>query len=212
MNEVIVFGDVHLGAGTCDIEEVMKIKERYWLGKPCISMGDICDFGIDRGMNFDNKYNPQKQIELAKDLFKDLDIRAYVLGNHCNRLNQKVGLNFMKIILDKEPRHEVEIDGCSFYMSHGKSAARNPLTEFTKFYEFVDADIMALGHNHVLGCWNIWRGGRRVVLCRTGSFIGHATYARENGYAPTIKGWISVNTKSKVATCYALINGRVLKI
>ena len=212
MVKVIVFGDVHLGASTCDIEEVMKIKERYWLGKPCISMGDICDFGIDRGMGFDNKYNPQKQIELAKDLFKDLDIRAYVLGNHCDRLNQKVGLNFMKIILDKEPQHEIEIEGCSFYVSHGKSAARNPLTEFTKFFEFVEADVIALGHNHDLGVWNKWRGHKRVVLCRTGSFIGAATYAIENGYGERIKGWIEVDTKSKVATCYALINGRVLKI
>ena len=212
MSKVILFGDVHLGAGTCDIEEVMKIKERYWLGKPCISMGDICDFGIDRGMGFDNKYNPQKQIELAKDLLKGLDIRAYVLGNHCDRLNQKVGLNFMKIILDTEPQHEISIDGCSFYVSHGKSAARNPLTEFTKFFEFVDADVIALGHNHRLLAVNIVRGGKRVVLCRTGSFIGHAKYAIENGYADTIKGWVEVDTKSKVAMCYSLIKGKVMKI
>ena len=212
MTKVIVFGDIHLGAGSCDIEEVMEIKEKYWMGNPCISMGDVCDFGIDRGMNFDNKYNPQKQIELAKALFKGLDIRAYVLGNHCNRLNQKVGLNFMKIILDKDPEHEITIDGCSFYMSHGKSGARNPLTEFAKFYEFVDADIIMLGHNHTLGVWNIQRGTKRVVICRTGSFIGHATYARENGYAPTIKGWIEVDTKKKTAQCYSLINGKVMKI
>ena len=212
MVKVILTGDWHLGAGTCVEEEIRKIKERYWLGKPMILLGDIADFGIDRGMGFDNKYNPQKQIELAKDLLKDLDIRAYVLGNHCDRLNQKVGLNFMKIILGTEPQHEIEIDGCSFYVSHGKSAARNPLTEFTKFFEFVDADIIALGHNHRLFVVNMVRGGRRVVLCRTGSFIGHATYAKENGYADTIKGWIQVDTKSKVATCYALINGTVKKI
>ena len=210
--KVILFGDIHLGASTCDIEEVMKIKERYWLGKPCISMGDVCDFGIDRGMSFDNKYNPQKQIELAKTLFKGLDIRAYVLGNHCDRLNQKVGLNFMKIILGTEPRHEIVIDGCSFYMSHGKSAARNPLTEFSKFFEFVDADIIALGHNHRLLAVNMIRGGRRVVLCRTGSFIGYATYALENGYADTIKGWVEVDTRKKTARCYSIIKGKVMKI
>ena len=212
MVKVILTSDWHLGAGTCDIEEIKKIKEKYWLGKPMILLGDICDFGIDRGMGFDNKYNPQKQIELAKDLLKDLDIRAYILGNHCDRLNQKVGLNFMKIILGTEPQHEIAIDDCSFYVSHGKSAARNPLTEFTKFFEFVDADIIALGHNHRLLAVNMIRGGKRVVLCRTGNFIGHATYAKENGYSDTIKGWIQVDTKSKVAMCYSLINGRVMKI
>jgi hypothetical protein len=56
------------------------------------------------------------------------------------------------------------------------------------------------------------RGGRRVVLCRTGSFIGHAPYAIENGYADTIKGWIEVDTKSKVVKCYSIINGKVMKI
>ena len=212
MSKVILFGDIHLGAGTCDIEEVMKIKERYWLGKPCLSMGDICDFGIDRGMNFDNKYHPQKQIELAKELLDGLDLRAYVLGNHCNRLNQKVGLNFMKIITGKEPTHELTIDGCSFYVTHGASAAKNPLTEFTKLFEFVDADVIAIGHNHDLGVWNKMRGGKRVVLCRTGSFLSGAIYSLQNAYPPKIKGWIEVDTKKKVATCYSLINGRIMKI
>lgn len=212
MSKVILFGDTHLGAGSCDVEELMKVKERYWIGKPCISMGDICDFGIDRGMNFDNKYHPQKQIEKAKILLEGLDLRAYVLGNHCNRLNQKVGINFMKIITGKEPLHELTIDGCSFYISHGKSAARNPLTEFSKFFEYVDADILALGHNHRLLAVNMIRAGRRVVLVRTGNFLGYATYAIENGYAETIKGWVEVDTKKKTAQCYSLTNGKVMKI
>lgn len=210
--KVIMFGDVHLGAGTCNVEEVMKIKQKYWIGKPCILMGDICDFGIDRGMNFDNKYNPQKQIELAKELIDGLDIRAYVLGNHCNRLNQKVGLNFMKIITGKEPCHELTIDGCSFYVTHGRSAAQNTLTEFTKLFRFVDADITGIGHDHNLAVFNIINGNKRVVLVRTGSFLGSAVYSTQNAYPPNIKGWIQVDTKKKTAQCYSLINGKVLKI
>ena len=212
MSKVIIFGDVHLGSPGCDEEEVFRIKERYWLEKPCISMGDQCDFGLDRGMQFDQKYNPQTQIELVKKLLKDLDLRAYVLGNHCNRLNKAVGLNYMKIITGKEPQHYLEIDNCSFYLTHGKSAAKNPLTEFTKLFEFVDADIMAIGHNHDLGVWNKMRGGKRCVLCRTGSFLEGATYSIDAAYPPKIRGWIEVDTKKKTAQAYSLIKGKVMKV
>ena len=211
MTKVILTGDWHLGASTVSVKEILRIKERYWLGKPIICMGDLVDAGLDRGMQFDNKLNPDTQIEELKKVMKDLDIRSTLTGNHEIRFFKNAGINIYKV-LELPQEHEINIDGCSFYVSHGKSAARNPLTEFTKFYEFVDADVIALGHNHVLGSWNIWRGKRRVVLCRTGSFIGYATYALENGYPPTIKGWIEVDTKSRVATCYSLINGRVLKI
>ena len=211
MTEVILTGDWHCGSGTTDIEEILAIKKKYWLGKPVILMGDLMDIGLDRGMQFDNKLNPDMQIEDVKEVTKGLDVKTSLIGNHEVRIFRHTGINIYKL-LDFPQKHELTIDGCSFYVSHGKSAARNPLTEFIKFFEFVDADIIALGHNHVLGSWNVWRGGRRVVLCRTGSFIGYATYALDNGYAPTIKGWINVNTKSKVATPYSLINGRVKKI
>ena len=211
MTKVILTGDWHLGAGTADVDEILRVKERYWLGKPIILMGDLIDAGLNRGMQFDNKLNPDAQIEELKKVLKGLDVRTALIGNHEQRFFKEAGINIYKF-LELPQKHELSIDGCSFYISHGKSAARNPLTEFSKFFEFVDADIIALGHNHRLLAVNMVRGGKRVVLCRTGSFIGHASYAKENGYADTIKGWISVNTKSKVATCYSLINGRVLKI
>lgn len=211
MTKVILAGDFHIGSGTASVEEIMRVKERYWLGKPVLLMGDLVDAGLNRGMQFDNKLNPDIQIEELKKVLKGLDVRTALIGNHEHRFFKEAGINIYKL-LELPQIHELTIDGCSFYVSHGKSSARNPLTEFTKFFDFVDADIIALGHNHVLMAHNVWRGGRRVVLCRTGSFIGYADYARENGYAPTIKGWVEVDTKSKVATCYSLINGRVMKI
>lgn len=211
MVKVILTSDWHIGAASMNIEDIVRIKEKYWLDKPVLLLGDLVDAGLDRGMQFDNKLQPTLQINTVKNLLKSLDVRTALIGNHEVRFFKHAGINIYKL-LGYPQIHELTIDGCSFYVSHGKSAARNPLTEFTKFYEFVEADIMALGHNHVLGTWNIWRGGRRVVLCRTGSFIGYAGYALENGYAPTIKGWVEVNTKSKVATCYSLIKGRVKKI
>lgn len=209
--KVILTGDWHVGAETADVEEILRVKERYWQGKPVILMGDLMDAGLDKGMQFDNKLNPDKQIEQVRRILKDLDVRAALIGNHEARFFKTAGINIYKL-LDYPQIHELTIDSCTFYVSHGKSTARNPLTEFTKFFEFVDAEIIALGHNHILGVWNILRGKHRVTLCRTGSFLDYATYALENGYAPTIKGWVEVDTKSKVATCYSLINKRVMKI
>ena len=211
MVKVILTGDLHIGASTVSVEEILRVKERYWLGKPIIFMGDLVDAGLDRGMQFDNNLNPDTQIEELKKVIKDLDVRTVLTGNHEIRFFRNAGINIYKV-LELPQKHELTIEGCSFYVSHGKSAARNPLTEFSKFFEFVDADIIALGHNHRLLAVNMVRGGRRVVLVRTGSFMGHAPYAIENGYADTIKGWVEVDTKSKVATCYSLRNGRVLKI
>lgn len=209
--KVILTGDWHIGAETTKIREIERVKREYWQNKPIILMGDLMDAGIDRGMQFSNNLNPDKQIEEVQKLLKGLDIRTALIGNHEIRFFKSAGINIYKV-MGYPQIHELTIDGCSFYISHGKSAARNPLTEFNKFLDFVDADIIALGHNHVLGTWNIWRGNHRVVLCRTGSFIGHAKYAIENGYAPTIPGWVEVDTKSKVGVSYALIGGRVLKV
>lgn len=209
--KVILTGDWHIGAESVDIDEILAVKKKYWLGKPVLLMGDLLDAGLDRGMQFSQSMNPDAQIEEVGIVLKGLDIRTALIGNHEIRFFKTAGINIYKL-MGHPQIHELTIDGCSFYISHGKSAAKNPLTEFSKFFEFVDADIIALGHNHRLLAVNMVRGGRRVVLVRTGSFIGHATYAIENGYANTIKGWVEVDTRKKVATCYSLINGRVMKI
>jgi predicted phosphodiesterase len=212
MVKVILSGDWHIGSSTTSVEEILTVKEKYWIGKPVILMGDLIDAGLDRGMQFDNKLNPDTQIEEVKKVLKGLDVRTTLIGNHEQRFFQNAGINLYKV-LGYPQEHELMIDGCSFYVSHGKSAARNSLTEFTKFFEFADADIIALGHNHTLGVWNVRRGKRRVMLCRTGSFIGYATYAIDNGYPPTIKGWIEVDTRRKTAQCYGHFgNGVVMKI
>jgi predicted phosphodiesterase len=212
MNKTIITGDWHIGAGTVDVEEILTVKKKYWRGKTVILMGDLMDAGMDRGMQFDNKLNPDTQIEEVKEVLEGLDVRTALIGNHEYRFFRNAGINIYKV-LGYSQAHELSIDGCSFYVSHGKSAARNPLTEFTKFFEFVDTDIIALGHNHRLLAVNMIRSGRRVVLCRTGSFIGYATYALENGYSDTIKGWVEVDTRKKTAQCYGHFGkGVVMKI
>lgn len=211
MRKVILAGDWHIGAKAVSFREIESVKEKYWLGKPVILMGDLIDAGLDRGMEFDQEYNVTEQIEKVRRILKDLDVRTCLIGNHEHRIFMHTGINLYGMLGYPE-LYELEIDGCKFYVTHGKSAAKNPLTEFTKLFEFVDADVMAIGHSHDLGVWNKMRGGKRCVLCRTGSFLEGATYSLQNGYAPKIKGWIEVDTGKKTAQAYSLINGGVMKI
>ena len=211
MVKVILAGDFHIGAESVDIDEILAVKKKYWMGKPIILMGDLLDAGLDRGMQFSQSMNPDAQIEEVGIVLKDLDVRTALIGNHEIRFFKTAGINIYKL-MGYPQIHELTIDGCSFYVTHGASAAKNPLTEFTKLFEFVDTDVIAIGHNHDLGVWNKMRGGKRVVLCRTGSFLSGAIYSLQNAYPPKIKGWIEVDTRKKVATCYSLINGRVMKI
>lgn len=211
MTKVIMTGDWHVGAESVDVNEIRRVKREYWLGKPIILMGDLIDAGLDKGMQFSQNLNPDAQIKVLKEILKDLDVRTALIGNHEIRFFRNAGINIYSL-LDYPQIHELEIDGCSFYVTHGKSAAKNSLTEFTKLFEFVDADIIGIGHNHDLGVWNKIRGEKRVVLCRTGSFLEGAVYSLQNAYPPKIKGWIEVDTRKRTAQCYGLIKGRVIKI
>ena len=191
--------------------ESIKIKNKYWLGKPMILMGDLMDAGLDKGMQFAQNLNPDTQVDTLKLILADLDVRTALIGNHEIRIFNKAGINIYRV-LGYLQLHELTIGGCSFYITHGRSAAQNTLTEFTKLFKFVNTDIIGIGHDHDLIAYNIIRGHKRVVLVRTGSFLGGAVYSAQNGYAPKIKGWVEVDTKKKTAQCYSLIDGKVLKI
>ena len=209
--KVILTGDWHVGAETVNVEEILRVKEKYWKGKPVILMGDLLDAGLDRGMQFSQKLNPDTQIEAVKEILNGLDVRTALIGNHEIRFFKNAGINIYKL-LGYPQNHDLEIDGCSFYVTHGRSAAANTLTEFTKLFKFVDTDIIAIGHDHDLMVYNVIRGTKRVVLCRTGSFLSGAVYALQNAHAPKIKGWIEVDTRKHTAQCYGIIKGRVMKI
>ena len=98
MSKVILTGDWHLAASTVSVEEILRVKERYWLNKPVILMGDLVDAGLDRGMQFDNVMNPDKQIEEVKKVLKGLDVRTALTGNHEQRFFKEAGINIYKFM------------------------------------------------------------------------------------------------------------------
>jgi len=211
MSKVVLTGDFHIGAKTVDIDEILTIKRKYWKGKDVALMGDLIDAGLDRGMQFDNKLHPQQQFDELEEVLEGLNIVTALIGNHEHRIFKYTGLNIYKI-LNIPQLHEFEIDGKRFYITLGKGSAQNPLTEFTKLFRFVDADYVAMGHNHDLGKWVIVRGDKPVTLIRTGSFLNGAVYALENAYAPRLRGWVEVNTTTGYVELFGIWKGKVVKI
>lgn len=193
---VILTGDWHIGAGSVDFDELKYVAKRYWKGHPVILLGDLVDMGIDRGMEFSNKMQPQEQMDKLEEMEGLIDTRGYCIGNHDVRIFKKTGLNPYKQIFKQNPSHEFEMDGRIIYFNHGKSVAQNPYGEHLNYAKWAIGDVIALGHSHVLGYLPVMRYNKLNFYVRTGSFLGAEDYAVENGYQPLIKGWAEYDTKT----------------
>lgn len=194
-NKTIFFiGDVHIGSSGTDEDEIKALAKKYWRGKPIILMGDLCDLGLDRGMSWDNKYGPQTQYDIAKEIFKPLNVRAFTIGNHENRIWTKVGIQPFNELFGMLPSNDLILFGKKIFFNHGVSAAQDPFREHQRYIKWKNADIFCLGHNHVLAKLSYMRDEKRVHLCRTGSFLRPVKYTITAGYDPKIRGWVEYNT------------------
>lgn len=192
---VYFVGDVHLGASSVDEDVIKAISKKYWRGKPLILMGDLCDLGLDRGMNWDNKLGPQIQIDMAEEIFAPLNVVAYADGNHQNRIFQKVGLTPFVRIFGMRTSNHIAINGREIYFNHGKSAAENMFLEFQKIVKWNGSDVLALGHSHDLARITFMRQNKLQHLVRTGSFLGQPKYVIDAAFAPKIPGWAEYDTE-----------------
>lgn len=201
---VLIIGDVHIGSQTTDVEEIKRFAKKYWRGKPIILNGDLIDAGIDRGMQFENSYDPQPSIDFVNEIFRPLDIIGYRLGNHESRISKASGVNAYKTIFNSVPINLVTVNGRDIYFNHGKSAAENMFLEFQKIVKWADADVIALGHSHDLARITFMRGKKIQHLVRTGSFIGRENYAVDANYAPKIRGWVDYDTEKNFVQLKAI--------
>lgn len=201
---IYFIGDIHIGSSGTDVDEIKALAKKYWCGKPIVLMGDLCDLGLDRGMNWDNKYGPQEQYDIAKEIFKPLDVRAYTTGNHETRIWNKVGIQPFKELFDMIPSNDLTLYGKKMYFNHGVTAAQDPFREHQRYIKWVNADIFCLGHNHVLAKLSYMRDKKRVHLCRTGSFLRPVKYTITAGYDPKIRGWVEYNTEKNIVYLKAI--------
>ena len=209
--KVIITGDWHLSLkGALYSGIIYNLACNEWEGKPVLLMGDLCDFGVDRGMAFENEKNPGDQIKVVKQITDLLDVRAYVLGNHCMRMAKAVGLNPYELFLGEE-RNRVTIDGVDFLLYHGKSAAQDIWSEFRKMLVFSDADCIVMGHNHTLSWHKIERNKKEITFIRSGSFVDHPEYAQRGGYAPAISGYAEFDTRTRTVQLYRVYKDGCVK-
>ena len=191
---LLLIGDVHVGASSVDVDEIKELAKRYWSKNPIVLIGDLCDLGLDRGMQWDQKYGPQKQIDLIEEIFPPLDIRGFCSANHENRIYEKAGLTPYIRMFGMQPSNQISINGREVYFNHGKSAAENYFLEFQKYVKWCDVDLVALGHSHDLARVTFQRGKKIQHLVRTGSFLGRPKYVLDAGFAPKIRGWAEFDT------------------
>jgi len=191
---LLLIGDVHIGASTVDVDEIKALSKKYWSKNPVVLLGDLCDLGLDRGMEFDQKYGPQQQIDIVEEIFKPLDVRGFCSANHEHRIYAKVGLTPYIRIFGMKPSNTLSINGREIYFNHGKSAAENYFLEFQKYVKWCDTDLIALGHSHDLARITFQRGKKIQHLVRTGSFLKRPKYVIDAGFAPKIPGWAEFDT------------------
>ena len=201
---VILLSDLHIGASSVDVDQIRELSKQYWSKSPIILLGDICDLGLDRGMNWDNRYGPQEQIDFAREIFKPLNILGHCEGNHGNRIWEKVGLNPFIEMFGMDPSHTIKINGRDIYFSHGTSVAQNMFNEHQKYVKWVDSDVVALGHSHALARISYLRGSRLCHLVRTGGFLGRSKYVEDAGFNPLLRGWAEYNTETNLVALKAL--------
>jgi len=214
MSEIILTGDWHVGAATTDVDLIKKIAKNYWKDFPVLLMGDIADFGYFRGMQFDQVLQPQEQVIEIEDILSILNIVGYTLGNHEMRVYEQTGLNPYEPILHMKPTTNYRVGNKLIYFNHGKSAAKNIFLEHHHLLEWVDADVIALGHNHALGSVPYLRSNGKIVhLVRTGSFLGRADYSKRNGQAPDLKGWVTYESQKHIIRKWRITEyGKVVEI
>jgi predicted phosphodiesterase len=193
--KIIAAGDFHIGAATVSIDLIKKVVSK-WGNTPIILMGDIGDYGYFKGMQFNQKYHPQEQVNLVEEIFKPLNVVGYRMGNHEARIYEQTGLNPYETIFKLKPTNYFRAGSKLIYFNHGRSTAKNIFLEHSHLAEWVRADVILLGHNHALAKYPYVTGeGKIVYYVRTGCFIGNANYAKDAGLHAPLMGYVTYESE-----------------
>ena len=223
----MLFGDLHYGYPTCLVSLVQEnLKFCLDRGIYLIGMGDYIECGTKDSPGdslFSQQGNAQTQMDFIIELFKPLAKEGLLLGlhsgNHCNRAFKLLGIDIVKNIC-RELSHQRKEYSCrnfeyssyhlfrvgkesyDVFTTHGISGARTPETKMRavrRFGEYVDSEIIAMGHVHDIAtsCFNryaISKSRERVEWRKqyyllTGSYLAHeGSYAESHGMIPGALG------------------------
>ena len=165
--DLLGFGDWHLGARTCDIkkikETVKKIKNH---GTAVIMMGDLLEnanrYSVGAGV-YEQVITPMSQMDEVCEILKPIkgQILAMIDGNHEFRTWKECGFKPTQIMAERLGvpytgfesfiRMKVKDFNYIVYATHGSTAARFFWTRVKALEDImrhVDADIVLMGHTH----------------------------------------------------------------
>ena len=221
--QIMLWGDLHYGAPTCKIELAQEMLD-YCLKKHIyvIGMGDYIEMAtrVSPGSSLYRQVKtPQDQMDFVTEMLRPLAKKGLLLGlhfgNHEERAFSLTGMNVVRTMA-RELSHERKGSSCrnlgysafhlihvgkqnyDMYTTHGSSGSRTPETKLRavrRYGEYIDVEIIAIGHVHDLlstsfDHYRVNKSKRRVEFKKafyiiTGSYLGHeGSYAEQKAMIP----------------------------
>lgn len=218
--EVLFFGDLHYGHPQCQVKKAKAMLD--WAldnNVNVLLMGDLLECGLKESVGdsvYQQKLNPQEQMEEVVELLTPLAKKGLILGlhegNHEYRITKTTGINISKIMvrllnvsyLGYSCWNSFIVDGqkYSIYSTHGASGARfkhTKLKSVMDLAQWIDADCIVQGHVHGLAAEPIVKQSvdfrnkqvaeKECYVVLSGSYLGwDRSYAQMFNYPITKTG------------------------
>jgi hypothetical protein len=212
--ELLFFGDLHYGHQQCDIVKAKAMLDWALENRVAVLlMGDLIEAGLRDSIGdsvYQQKLNPQKQMEAVVKLLMPLAQAKLIIGlhsgNHEARISKSTGIDIAKIMAHLlHVRYlgyacwsilTVGKQKYSMYSCHGKSGARFKHTKLKAVADltgWLKADIIAHAHVHSIAAEpamyqevdfrnRVVKDGKCYVVL-TGSYLKwDRSYAQEANY------------------------------
>lgn len=171
MAELLFFGDLHLGYPTCEVEKAQAMLDWALENKVyVIGMGDYMESGLTTSIGdsvYQQKLNPQQQMDEVIKMFKPLAEAGLLIGLHCGnhetRILKATSIDVTKIMSSilKVPYLgyscwtllSVGNQHYTMYSTHGASGSKFKHTKLKAVMDlaaWISADVIAMGHVHAI--------------------------------------------------------------
>jgi len=198
--------DMHIGSDKTDYDLLEK-HINLTIKTPntfAVFVGDDVDFGIWGSLQFEAALPPYMQGFTIRDLVRELGgenerkkplVLARVTGNHTDWMFSVTGENWESIWYEEtkapvfpgvgklelnvgEEKYEVVL--AHMYWGRSKLNPTNACKRLIE-HEYPNADVAVIGHDHISEVLEFYRGGKKRVAIRSGTYKLTDYYARKHG-------------------------------
>lgn len=225
--QVMCWGDIHLGAKTCDYERATEAITRCLdKGIYVLVMGDMLEcatrYSVGAGI-YEQTMTIQDQMQMLVDTLQPVQDAGLLLGlhsgNHEFRITKETGLNIVTIMcqqlgtryLNHACYHLWKVMKQSYtaHSTHGSSGARLPYTKVKAaldVFRYVDTEMVLYGHlhglDHLTSLYSAVNKTRKTVDSRSRHAILTGSYLRYSGSYAEQKNLPPVQMGSPVISIY----------